>query len=414
MKKMTFVSIFGAMALIAAGNFSPAAYANGMGKMNQGMYQQSRPGMQLGAYRMKNFLGKDVKGMNAERLGAVNDFVIDPNGHVFALLATDNGRTIAVPFEALSTTGTDNFLSLNTTRDQLASVPDYNQASFADRSWRDSMYRAFGLQPGWANQQAQLQGQPRGMDQGAMGYYDVSQLMGKDVKGANGETMGSIRNFVISPNGHVFALVSSADTGKTVAVPFESFSSIGSDNTLSLNVARDQLANAPEFSQASFADRSWRQNVYRFFGVQPYWSNQGRRSNRAMMSNQKMMRQESQEGRYQSQSFRMGNLLGKDVKGLRGQTLGTINDFAVDPSGHIFALISSADMRGKTVAVPFESFKSIGPDNTVSLNITKEQLASAPEFDQASFADRSWRDNVYHFFGIQPSWSSPEMSQSNY
>ncbi len=412
MKKMTFVSVFGAMALIAAGIFAPAVYANEMGKMNQGMYQQSRPGMQLGAYRMKNLLGKDVKGMNGERLGVVNDFVIDPNGHVFALLATDNGRTIAVPFEAFSTTGTDNFLSLNTTRDQLASMSDYNQASFADRSWRDNMYRAFGLQPGWTYGQAQLQGQPRGMYQGrmasGMGYYDVSQLMGKDVLGANGQTIGTIRNFVIDPNGHVFALVSDSNTGRTVAVPFESFSSLGSDNTLSLNVTPDQLANAPEFSQASFAERSWRQNVYRFFGVQPYWSNQGMRSNRAMISSQ------TRQGYYQGQPFRMGNLLGKEVKGLRGETLGTINDFAISPGGRIFALISSADMRGKTVAVPFESFKSIGPDDTVSLNITKDQLASAPEFDQASFADRSWRDNVYHFFGIQPSWSSQEMSQSNY
>ncbi len=107
------------------------------------------------------------------------------------------------------------------------------------------------------------------------GSFEVSKLTGKEAKGLDGETVGTIKDFVIDPNGHVFALLSTADGGKTVVVPFESFSSIESDNLLSLNLSKDQLANAPEFNQSLLADRSWGDNIYRYYGIQPSFSDQG-------------------------------------------------------------------------------------------------------------------------------------------
>ncbi len=142
---------------------------------------------------------------------------------------------------------------------------------------------AFGTmsQAAWKDRDMSKQGQ-QGMYQGMNqqmsfnGSYDISKLMGKDVKGLQGQTVGTIKDFVIDPNGHIFALITPQDlSGKEVAVPFEAFSGLGTDNMLSLNLTKDQLANAPEFNQSTLANRDWGQQVYTQFGIQPRWSEQG-------------------------------------------------------------------------------------------------------------------------------------------
>jgi hypothetical protein len=56
------------------------------------------------------------------------------------------------------------------------------------------------------------------------GSVDVNKLMGKDVKGINGQTVGTIKDFEIAPNRHVFALLSDTHTGGSMgwAIGYES------------------------------------------------------------------------------------------------------------------------------------------------------------------------------------------------
>ncbi|HSR13753.1 MAG TPA: PRC-barrel domain-containing protein [Thermodesulfobacteriota bacterium] len=136
-------------------------------------------------------------------------------------------------------------------------------------------------QGGMDQQQSQYQ---NGMDRQSMnqdfsdklaqsGSFDVQKLLGQDVKGLDGQRVGTVKDFVIDPNGHIFALVSAQDmTGKTIAVPFEAFSNT-TDNALTLNISKDQLTSAPDFQQ-SLANRNWSQDTYSQFGIQPQWSDQ--------------------------------------------------------------------------------------------------------------------------------------------
>jgi hypothetical protein len=110
--------------------------------------------------------------------------------------------------------------------------------------------------------------------------FEVSKMTGKEVMGMNGDKLGTIKDFVVDPNGHVFALISGGDmSGKTVAVPFEAFSFAGmtgmDKDHFSLNLSKDQLSNAPDFNQSALSDRTWSEGVYRHFGIQPRWSDQG-------------------------------------------------------------------------------------------------------------------------------------------
>ena len=101
------------------------------------------------------------------------------------------------------------------------------------------------------------------------GAYDFKEMKGKEVKDNQGNLVGAVNDIVRDANGHVFVVISDRDTGKNIAVPSEAFSSIGQGNTVDLNLSQNQLANAPEFDQASLSDSNWTQNLHRHYGIQP-------------------------------------------------------------------------------------------------------------------------------------------------
>jgi sporulation protein YlmC with PRC-barrel domain len=114
-------------------------------------------------------------------------------------------------------------------------------------------------------------------------------------------------------------------------------------------------------------------------------------------------------------STEVSNLLGREVKNTKGENLGRIKDFVIGPHGRIeFALLSTGavlGMGGKLIAVPFEalSYPGEGKDEHFSLDVSREQLAKAPEFKASEVVDRSWSERVYRFFGLEPRWSERGM-----
>ncbi|MGZ3524012.1 MAG: PRC-barrel domain-containing protein [Thermodesulfobacteriota bacterium] len=95
------------------------------------------------------------------------------------------------------------------------------------------------------------------------------------------------------------------------------------------------------------------------------------------------------------------------VKDSRGQYLGGIADFVVNPDGRIsFAVLSPFGMYGgmneRLVALPFDvlSFN----DKYLVLNTTSEKLVTAPLFSRSYLNARNWDEDANRFFGIQPSW----------
>ncbi len=285
--KKTLVAIVAAMGLMAYGHVAPSAYANSMNRSDTGMYQKQSSMKSSGSYDLKQLMGKDVNGIDGQKFGSIQDFVIDPTGHVFALISSSDlqGKKVAVPFEAFSSMGADRNLTLNLSKDQLAKAPSFDQAAMASTDWGQDIYRQYGLQPSWSassqgtSSQSGTSRQYGTSQKGQMissnNVYDVKQLMGKDVKGIDGQKVGSLQDFVLDPNGHVFALLSGSDLqGKRIAIPFEAFSSVGADNTLTINLSKDQLAKAPEFNLASLSDPTWSQDLYRQYGIQPSWTTQ--------------------------------------------------------------------------------------------------------------------------------------------
>ena len=58
--------------------------------------------------------------------------------------------------------------------------------------------------------------------------------------------------------------------GRMVAVPFNELSK-GSGKAFTLHTTKEKLMNAPTFAWTEMTDLRYAQDIYRYYGVQPYW-----------------------------------------------------------------------------------------------------------------------------------------------
>jgi hypothetical protein len=104
--------------------------------------------------------------------------------------------------------------------------------------------------------------------------YEVSEIVGMQVKSPEGEEWAKINDVVVDTSGHVaFTLLSYGD--KLVAVPFGTLSYNREGKHLVLNTTRDRLESAPAYEKGVMADRKKAEGIYRHFGQQPYWYEEG-------------------------------------------------------------------------------------------------------------------------------------------
>ncbi len=106
---------------------------------------------------------------------------------------------------------------------------------------------------------------------------EVSKLIGTTVKDSRGEDLGTIADIVTGPGGRMaFALLNywvSDDTQERVAVPLGALSC--EEQSCVLNASKDRLDSAPTFSEDDLADPKMAGDIYRYFGISPYWTEDG-------------------------------------------------------------------------------------------------------------------------------------------
>jgi sporulation protein YlmC with PRC-barrel domain len=92
-----------------------------------------------------------------------------------------------------------------------------------------------------------------------------------------GEVLGRVSDLVIDSHGNTtFVVVSIPGIlgfhGKNVAVPFDSFGYDREKHRVVLDIQRDRLFSAPAFTNRSLYNEKWVENMYRYFGKAPYWT----------------------------------------------------------------------------------------------------------------------------------------------
>jgi len=104
-------------------------------------------------------------------------------------------------------------------------------------------------------------------------------------------------------------------------------------------------------------------------------------------------------------------ITGSDVKNLERENIGNIQDLMIElESGNVaYAVLSFGGFLGigdKYFAIPIEALQFSAKDNddTIILDIKKEQLENAPGFDKDNWpltADQDFIDSVYDHYGYE-------------
>jgi len=116
----------------------------------------------------------------------------------------------------------------------------------------------------------------------SMKTYQMSRLLSEYLEDTEGGFLGRVTDFVVDSNGRIeFAIVQVGypevgRDGRLVAVPFTALSRPEGKYYV-LNTTRERLASAPRFdAKKDLSNAAFAENVYRYFGLEPSWTEQGR------------------------------------------------------------------------------------------------------------------------------------------
>ncbi|HBG27051.1 MAG: hypothetical protein A2Y10_01590 [Planctomycetes bacterium GWF2_41_51] len=323
-----------------------------------------------------------------------------------------------------------------------------------------------GSQGGTTGTQGTMSGSQRSQGQmsqisGTSQILSTNECLGSDIKGSDGETLGTAKEFIgDSSQGSVKYVVLSADelhpvpwsaiqvsqkTSETGATGtgmmrgdanqsgrggMSSRWGAQKESTLSINITKDQLKNAPTIDSVDIeqlSDSSLQQRVDSFYSQYSTGMGAGRSGMGTMGGTQAMGDANMSQRRGMSMTanlFKASDTIGLDVKNMQDETIGEIKDLALDAQkgNFAFGLISYGGVLGvgETVAaVPWTSINVDTQNQTASLDASKDKLDSVAleGGDINKLSDRQFSSRVYQVFGAQPYGGiygyEPETKDSN-
>ena len=208
---------------------------------------------------VSRMIGSQLVTETGDSLGQISDLVIDSGtGHILEVILSDvpgkGGEQVAVPFAALSHTGSSIFVF---------NEPEEYSGYFTSGGV------PFSEEPisQWAEIRFYYSVLPL-----PMGAYRVSAWMGAPVRTPKGDEVGRVNDFVIdfAKNQLVYFALSEETEGRMVAVPFNELSSEGGE-MLTLHTSKEELLDSPAFTWGDMTNRNYAEHIYRYYGVQPYW-----------------------------------------------------------------------------------------------------------------------------------------------
>jgi sporulation protein YlmC with PRC-barrel domain len=250
------------------------------------------------SFEASQLIGHYVRTPTGATLGQISSLVIDrTNGRVALVVLSDvpniGGEVLAIPYSSIARVGPNTWRFHSDSMDKglaagtgyvhqdpyvyaLTYHPSYSDfysfPSEIDVAWLTEIYKHYGQVPYWTER--------GGQEPGAMDFYESHRLMGAEVKLPGGGGAGRINDLVIdSSDGRIAFLVLSDVPGRStdlVAVPFGVLST-GGGNAFVLRTTPEHLALARSYDgSADLNNSTWAGDVYRYFGQQPYWTEEMR------------------------------------------------------------------------------------------------------------------------------------------
>jgi sporulation protein YlmC with PRC-barrel domain len=252
MKPIAMFTLTGVLLASAAPVFAQTTTAPAP-VVNSGTTMQSP-----GDVRTDKLIGRDIQNTQNETIGEIKSVMINQSGTVDSVIVGVGGflgmgeREVALGWKDLNVTNNGEKVTTALSKDQLKALPEYK---YADAKQRGTV---FGLPATNTSTAAATRTTtaPTATTAAASGYVGASKLVGLNVRNAQDETIGEIKDVLIASNG----AIQSAIVGvggflgmgeRNVALPWSQLKLHRDGDQLKAMVSmnKDQLKTLPEYQQ---------------------------------------------------------------------------------------------------------------------------------------------------------------------
>lgn len=253
----------------------------------------------------------------------------------------------------------------------------------------------------------------------ANGTIRANQLMDKNIENAQGEKLGGVDNFVVSPDSGktLYVVVRKGDVlgmgGRYIAVPWQALNYNAGRDALVLDMTRDRFDTAPSFSPDNWPDMTnsaWQSRVDRYYGIQAGGVDVDRSADRFGTGG---------SAADHAGTLRADKVTGKSIENSQGDRIARIDNFVVDTrSGEVLYAVTRTDdvmgLGGRYIAIPWQALDYSAGRDAFVLNMTKDQLKGAPSFSPGEWPDMTnsaWRSRVDRYFRVEAGGAGGSVQQ---
>lgn len=242
----------------AAANAQSTASRTDPGMQPSRSSASARPQATMADMRASRLMGRDVRNASGKEVGELTDMVVDLQANRIHYAILQRGgvlgigdKSVPVPVSRFQRGAGDGELVLNIPEEQLEKAPGVER----NVDWNDPR--------SWSNvgqYYHKTVGMPADATAGVKRFHQASDLIGMDVLDKSGDEVGEIEDIVINlSNGQIHYAVLEFDrawnpVNKLVALPLSSLQARPDGNDLTINMSREQLANAPSFEPHQWPD----------------------------------------------------------------------------------------------------------------------------------------------------------------
>lgn len=426
--------------------------------MNRGPEQQARsPSEAFSAMPVSELLDMEVRNTEGERLGSIEDVVLDVNNQQVEYAVLSHGgwlgfgdKKFMFPVKAFRPGPAADQLVLNVPKDQLENAPGMDKAKWNDPAYLESVDRHFG---------EELAAKPDPKAQ----LVSAKSLVGKEVQNRNGQSVGEAEDIVVDlESGKVhYVAMKFNDMDKLVPVALQEMSVTAKQvDQLVMNADMADVDMASAFDRGTWpkgeypryqadADRSaetatgsagqqegvgagtseqqsgsagqMRESVPSHAQGQAAatdrlaagYAGQNSQQSSGQMTQQNAGKTASGSGQDQGaaqqaiRDMRVSEMLGMEVTNAQDEELGNVQDLVIDVNNQQvhYVVLSHGGILGvgdKLFAYPIRAFEPGAKAEQLVMNVPKERLENAPGIDKDQWPDWSkpeYRGEVDRHFG---------------
>ncbi len=213
---------------------------------------------------------------------------------------------------------------------------------------------------------------------------DIRNLIGRNIKNAEGETIGEIKSIYLNKDGRVDSVMVGVGGflgvgEREVRIAWSDLNIADKGEKVTVNMTKDQLKAKPEYK---YRNEAWRGQVFTDSGP---WT--ARPGDTRPANNQPSVASTTSTGDFNAAGEISGSaLIGATVRNDKRETVGKVEDIYVDGNGAIKTVVVSVGgflgVGSKNVAVKWSDLKPSRDDKSLVIltNWTKDSLKAMPDY----------------------------------